>query len=89
MTTEIPVRIELARPDDQVGHQAAADYTGVSVNSWRPYVSRGQAPQPDYRLLKGGHALPTRYPATFDAWQVNRPGQGVGGGRKPQSRADG
>lgn len=65
-----------------IGNDAAAEYVGVSVNAWRPYVARGQAPQPDRREISGGHAMPVWNTATLDEWMRARPGRG-------RKRADG
>lgn len=59
-----------------IGNEAAAAYVGVSVNTWRPYVARGYAPQPDRREIKGGHAIPVWKKKTLDAWMSSRPGAG-------------
>lgn len=72
-----------------IGNEAAAEYVGVSVNTWRPYVARGHAPPPDRREVKGGHAVPVWRKTTLDRWLRERPGQGVGGGRKPKEVTDG
>ncbi len=75
--------------DEIVGNRAAADYVGVSVNAWRPYVARGQAPKPDLPpVVEKGKALPRWRRSTLDAWKAARPGRGVGGGRKPKPRVD-
>lgn len=60
-----------------IGNEAAADYVGVSVNTWRPYVTRGQAPQPDRREIRGGHAVPVWRKKTLDDWIRSRPGPGA------------
>lgn len=59
-----------------IGNEAAAEYVGVSVNTWRPYVARGHAPAPDRRQIKGGHAVPVWRKKTLDDWMRNRPGPG-------------
>lgn len=59
-----------------IGNQAAADYLGVSLNAWRPYVARGQAPKPVRREVKGGHALPVWTAEQLDEWRSTRPGRG-------------
>lgn len=71
--------------DEIRGNQAAADYVGVSVNAWRPYVARGQAPAPDRREIAGGHAIPVWDKTTLDNWKATRPGRGR---RRKQPDAD-
>jgi hypothetical protein len=68
-----------------IGNEAAAAYVGVSVNTWRPYVSRNQAPPPDRREIDRGHAVPVWRKSTLDRWMRSRPGQGAGGGRQPKA----
>ena len=55
----------------------AATLAGVTPASWRSYVSRGDAPQPDGRL----GVTPWWRESTIRRWQKSRPGQGAGGGR--------
>lgn len=62
--------------EEIVGNADAAAYVGVSVNAWRPYVARGQAPAPVRREIRGGHALPVWTRAQLDQWLANRPGRG-------------
>jgi predicted DNA-binding transcriptional regulator AlpA len=50
----------------------AAEYCGMSDQTWRTYISRGQAPAPDVRI--GGK--PLWRPATVREWQAARPGRG-------------
>lgn len=61
---------------DIVGNAAAAEYVGVSVNAWTPYVARGQAPKPYDRKVSGGHALPVWRSEDLDEWKASRPGRG-------------
>ncbi len=63
--------------DDQLDNAAAAALWGVSVASWRKYVSDGRAPKPDGKL--GGSPW-WRRQTVLDA-KAKRPGQGAGGGR--------
>lgn len=68
----------MARRDEEIiGNDAAAAYVGVQPGTWRPYVKRGRAPQPDRREVAGGHALPVWKRSTLDRWLANRPGQGA------------
>lgn len=60
-----------------IGNEAAAQYVGISVNTWRPYVARGHAPQPDRRDIQGGHAVPVWRTKTLDDWMRSRPGPGA------------
>lgn len=71
--------------DEIVGNDAAAAYVGVSANAWRPYVARGQAPEPVRREIRGGHALPVWTRRQLDEWKANRPGRGAPG--RPRRRA--
>lgn len=67
-----------ATADDEIkGNEQAARYVGVSVNTWRPYVARGQAPAPDRREIQGGHAIPVWKRSTLDHFKANRPGPGA------------
>ncbi len=61
--------------EELIGNAAAAAYLGIPVGTWRPYVNRNQAPQPDRREIKGGHALPVWRRSTLDGWV--RPGRGA------------
>lgn len=64
--------------DEEIkGNEEAARYVGVSVNTWRPYVARNQAPRPDRREIQGGHAVPVWKRSTLDKWKANRPGPGA------------
>lgn len=60
-----------------VGNAAAAAYVGLRPDTWRPYVKRGKAPQPDDRVISGGFALPAWRRSTLDSWIRSRPGQGA------------
>lgn len=68
----------MSKAKELVGNEAAAAYVGLSVNSWRPYVARGQAPKPDkpYRVVDG-HVRPVWSARILDEWKANRPGQGA------------
>jgi hypothetical protein len=55
----------------------AADFCGITDQTWRTYVARGQAPAPDVRI--GGK--PLWRPATVRAWQASRRGAGRWGRR--------
>jgi hypothetical protein len=68
-----------------VGNAAAAEYAGVAVSTWRAYVARGEAPEPEpERVIAGGHALPQWQRKRLDEWLARRPGKG---GRPPKSTA--
>lgn len=67
-----------------IGNQAAADYLGMPVATWRPYVQRRQAPQPIRREIRGGHALPVWTRQQLDEWSAARPGRGAPG--RPRAR---
>lgn len=69
--------------------EAAAAHVGVAFSTWRDYTSSRagnppRGPTPDGHDIEDGHARPYWHPATLDAWKAGRPGQGKGGGRKPQ-----
>ncbi len=67
-------------PEEIVGNQAAALYCGVSaVSTWRAYVARDQAPKPDRREIRGGHAIPVWNRSTLDQYNARprRPGAGT------------
>lgn len=66
----------MATNDDLIGNAAAAAHVGLGLDTWRPYVARGQAPAPYRREVKGGHALPVWHRADLDEWMAARPGQG-------------
>lgn len=80
-TDGVPRDAIVARVSDEekvIGNAAAAEYVGVSVNSWRPYVARGQAPPPVSRQLDKGHALPVWTKAQLDEWMRNRRRRRIG-----------
>ena len=62
----------MAHPEDRLTTNEAAAIAGVAADSWRSYVSRGQAPRPD------GHFGRTPYwlRGTVDGWAAHRLGQG-------------
>jgi hypothetical protein len=70
-----------------VGNQAAADYVGVSVNTWRPYVARGQAPEPADRIHRSGHSVPVWTKRQLDEWMRDRPGVGAPGRPRAKRKA--
>lgn len=55
-----------------------AEHLGVTAATVRAYAARSQMPAPDRRI--GGK--PLWRPATIRAWRAERPGMGVGGGRR-------
>lgn len=67
----------MADDDEVIGNEAAAAYLGMRPATWRPYVTRGQAPAPHRREISGGHALPVWRKADLDNWRHNRPGRGA------------
>jgi hypothetical protein len=73
--------------DELIGNTAAAEYAGVSVNTWTPYVARGQAPKPVRREVRGGYAQPVWTKAQLDEWMANRPGVGAPGRPRAKRRA--
>lgn len=63
---------------DVIGNDAAAAHVGLRPTTWRPYVKRGQAPQPYRREISAsGHALPVWHASDLDRWMANRPGRGA------------
>jgi hypothetical protein len=59
----------------KLGNIGAAARAGVKPGTWRSYVARGQAPEPDgYEEVSG---TPWWWPTTIDFWLVNRPGPGT------------
>lgn len=42
---------------------------GIAPSTWRAYVARGQAPQPDRRIGRE----PLWSPRTIERWQASRP----------------
>ena len=65
----------MTEDEEVIGNDAAAELVGVKVNTWRPYVKRGQAPQPHRREVRGGHALPVWWKSALLGWK--RPGRGA------------
>lgn len=58
---------------DRLTNEDAAALAGISPGTWRNYVARGRAPQPDGRLGR----TPWWHRATIDTWVAARPGQGA------------
>ncbi len=50
---------------------------GIAAATWRRYVYKGTAPQPDEYVGR----TPRWRESTVDRWARARPGRGVGGGR--------
>ena len=73
--------------EELIGNQAAADYLGIPVGTWRPYVNRHQAPEPTRREHSGGHSLPVWTVEQLDEWKRGRPGRGAPG--RPRARRKG
>lgn len=63
-----------------MGSTAAAAYVQISPSTWRAYVSRGQAPQPDGVDEDFGKAYWLK--STLDKWEKSRPGRGWHGDHK-------
>ena len=61
--------------DEKLTANRAAALAGVKPNTWRAYVAREQAPQPDGREELSGH--PYWLASTVLAWKAGRPGQGT------------
>jgi hypothetical protein len=61
-------------PEERLSVIAAATLAGVKVDTWRSYVTRGQAPQPDGVDETFGRRYWLR--STVQHWVDNRPGQG-------------
>jgi HAMP domain-containing protein len=64
--------VEVTHPGEFLSIEGFARRIGVSVQTLRAYKSRGRLPQPD--IVLGGS--PGWLPATVDAFQASRPGQG-------------
>lgn len=62
---------------DQLTGQEAAEVAGIAWSTWRDYVADGRAPQRDGVL----GSTSWWWEITVRRWMLNRPGQGVGGGR--------
>lgn len=58
----------------KLGIAAAAQRAGVQPSTWRSYMARGQAPEPDGREEISG--TPWWYEATVDGFIRSRPGRG-------------
>ncbi len=54
-------------------NRQAAELAGIAPGTWRDYVARGYAPQPDGRL----GVTPWWWEGTVRAWLESRPGQGA------------
>ena len=65
----------------QWSYAEVAAHLGVTPATVRKYASTGRLPVPDGRVA----ASPWWSPDTIRAWQAQRPGRGVGGGR-PRKR---
>jgi hypothetical protein len=59
----------------KLGNADAAARVGLKPATWRAYVARGQAPEPDGREEVSG--TPWWWPTTLDAWMALRPGPGA------------
>src|SRR6266702_643168 len=59
-------------PDDWWTAGDCARFLGISVATWRAYVSRGQAPTAERRFGRS----PAWQPETVKAWAAGRPGSG-------------
>jgi predicted DNA-binding transcriptional regulator AlpA len=55
--------------DDRLTSAQAAEVAGVKPSSWRVYVSRGDAPQPD-GMIDG--RTPFWLRSTIETWQQTR-----------------
>src|SRR5438093_176115 len=66
--------------DPLLGVDAAAARAGVAASTWRAYVARGRAPEPDDPDKGEGVKEQRRRPrwrlSTVDAFNDSRPGQG-------------
>lgn len=62
---------------DQLSGQEAAKEAGIAWSTWRDYVADGRAPQRDGVL----GSTSWWWEISVRRWMLNRPGQGVGGGR--------
>ena len=58
-------------PTDWWTAEDCATYLGIAGSTWRAYVSREQAPQPERMFGRS----PAWRPATIKAWAADRPHQ--------------
>jgi len=56
-------------PTDWWTAEQCAAFLGISANTWRSYVAREQAPQPDRMFGRS----PAWRPRKIQAWDVSRP----------------
>jgi DNA-binding transcriptional MerR regulator len=62
-------------PEERLSVSAAAKRAGIKTDTFRAYVSRGLAPQPDGVDETFGRKY--WYAATIDRWDAERPGRGA------------
>lgn len=62
-------------PEERLSVAAAAKMAGLKTDTWRAYVTRGQAPQPDGIDETFGRRYWRR--STVQTWVENRPGRGA------------
>ncbi len=66
--------------DGYLDSNQLADRLGIKRTSVHRYRVRGDIPQPDEYVGR----TPMWTVETIERWEANRPGRGVGGGRKPK-----
>lgn len=59
----------------KLGNVQAAAWLGVTASTWRAYVARGRAPEPDGREEVSG--TPWWYESTIEGFKRSRPGRGA------------
>lgn len=64
-------------PTEYLGTAAVAEHVGLSVATIRSYILKGIMPEADVIITTPSGALRGWAPATIDAWQASRPGQGA------------
>lgn len=60
---------------EKLGNAQAAALLGVTASTWRSYVARGRAPEPDGREELSG--TPWWRRSTIEAFKRSRPGRGA------------
>ena len=64
-------------PTEYLGTAAVAEHVGLSVATIRSYILKGIMPEADVIITTPSGPLRGWAPATIDAWQASRPGQGA------------
>lgn len=69
----------LVHTDQLITIDKITDIAGpIAASTWRSYVARGTAPEPDDRIIDTrGRARPVWWRSRIAAWMMTRPGQGA------------